>query len=53
MTHYAIHHFNFKSGIWKKIKQHHMLHHYQDPDHGYGVTSDLWDKVFRSRFTDK
>jgi 4-hydroxysphinganine ceramide fatty acyl 2-hydroxylase len=53
MTHYAIHHFNFKFGIWKKIKQHHMLHHYQDPEHGYGVTSDLWDKIFRSRFTDK
>ncbi|OCX52816.1 fatty acid hydroxylase [Mucilaginibacter sp. PPCGB 2223] len=53
MTHYAIHHFNFKSGIWKKIKQHHMLHHYQDPTRGYGVSSDLWDKIFRSRFTDK
>jgi len=53
MTHYAIHHFNFKSGLWKKIKQHHMLHHYQDPTRGYGVSSDLWDKIFRSRFTDK
>jgi sterol desaturase/sphingolipid hydroxylase (fatty acid hydroxylase superfamily) len=53
MTHYAIHHFNFKSGLWKKIKQHHMLHHYQDPTRGYGVSSDMWDKVFRSRFTDK
>jgi len=53
MTHYAIHHFNFKSGLWKKIKQHHMLHHYQDPSRGYGVSSDLWDKIFRSRFTDK
>ena len=53
MTHYAIHHFNFKSGIWKGIKQHHMLHHYSDPTRGYGVSSDLWDKIFRSRFTDK
>lgn len=53
MTHYAIHHFNFKSGIWKRIKQHHMLHHYSEPSRGYGVTSDLWDKIFRSRFTDK
>jgi len=53
MTHYAIHHFNFKSGLWKKIKQHHMLHHYQDPTRGYGVSSSLWDNIFRSRFTDK
>lgn len=46
--HYAIHHFNFKGGFWKKIKQHHMLHHYQDPSRGYGVSSPLWDKIFRS-----
>lgn len=53
MTHYAIHHFNFKSGIWKKIKKHHMLHHYQDPTKGYGVSSVLWDKVFQSDFDNK
>jgi sterol desaturase/sphingolipid hydroxylase (fatty acid hydroxylase superfamily) len=53
MTHYAIHHFNFKSGIWKKIKQHHMLHHYQDPSKGYGVSSNFWDNIFRSHFTNK
>ncbi|MEO6523992.1 MAG: sterol desaturase family protein [Mucilaginibacter sp.] len=53
MTHYAIHHFNFKSGMWKKIKQHHMLHHYQDPSRGYGVSSDFWDNIFRSHFTNK
>ena len=53
MTHYAIHHFNFKGGLWKKIKQHHMLHHYQDPSRGYGVSSDFWDTIFRSHFTNK
>ncbi|PTQ94846.1 fatty acid hydroxylase family protein [Mucilaginibacter yixingensis] len=51
--HYAIHHFNFKSGMWKKIKQHHMLHHYQDPGKGYGVSSPFWDKIFRSDFIKK
>jgi 4-hydroxysphinganine ceramide fatty acyl 2-hydroxylase len=53
ISHYAIHHFNFKGGLWKKIKQHHMLHHYQDPDKGYGVSSPLWDKVFGSDFLKK
>ncbi|BAU54436.1 sterol desaturase family protein [Mucilaginibacter gotjawali] len=53
ITHYAIHHFNFKGNVWKKIKQHHMLHHYQDPDKGYGVSSPLWDKVFGSDFVKK
>jgi len=52
-SHYAIHHFNFKGRIWKKIKQHHMLHHYQDPGKGYGVSSPLWDKIFRSDFIKK
>jgi 4-hydroxysphinganine ceramide fatty acyl 2-hydroxylase len=53
ISHYAIHHFNFKGAVWKKIKQHHMLHHYQNPDKGYGVSSPLWDKVFRSDFDKK
>ncbi|HAL83118.1 MAG TPA: fatty acid hydroxylase [Mucilaginibacter sp.] len=53
LTHYAIHHFNFKGSIWKRIKQHHMLHHYQDPNRGYGVSSPLWDKIFGSDFSKK
>lgn len=53
ISHYAMHHFNFKSGLFKKIKQHHMLHHFQDPDKGYGVSSPFWDKIFRSDFLKK
>ncbi|GAA4333298.1 hypothetical protein GCM10023149_39980 [Mucilaginibacter gynuensis] len=53
ISHYAIHHFNFKNSFWKKIKQHHMLHHYSDPSKGYGVSSPMWDKVFRSDFIKK
>lgn len=53
MTHYAIHHANFKSPFWKKIKQHHMLHHYDDPSKGYGVSSALWDKILDSDFPKK
>ncbi|MGI8635027.1 MAG: sterol desaturase family protein [Segetibacter sp.] len=53
MTHYAIHHANFKSSFWKKIKQHHMLHHYDNPSKGYGVSSVLWDKILDSDFPKK
>lgn len=53
MIHYALHHYNFKSGLWKKLKKHHMLHHYADDTKGYGVTSIVWDKIFKSDFTDK
>ena len=51
--HYAMHHFNFKSGIFKKIKNHHMKHHYQEPEKGYGVSSPLWDLVIGSMFSKK
>ena len=53
MTHYAIHHANFKSPIMKAIKQHHMLHHYSDSSKGYGVSSSLWDILFQSGFKEK
>jgi sterol desaturase/sphingolipid hydroxylase (fatty acid hydroxylase superfamily) len=46
MTHYAIHHFSFKNGWWMKLKKHHMLHHYQDGENGYGVSSKVWDVIF-------
>ena len=50
MMHYAMHHHNFKHPVLKKIKQHHMLHHYQDASKGYGVSSSLWDKILKSDF---
>lgn len=53
MIHYAIHHYNFKSNIMKKIKQHHMLHHYSDDTKGFGVSSGLWDVIFNSEFIKK
>ena len=51
--HYAMHHANFKSGLFKKIKDHHMLHHYSDPEKGFGVSSMIWDKIFNSGFPAK
>jgi sterol desaturase/sphingolipid hydroxylase (fatty acid hydroxylase superfamily) len=48
MFHYAFHHGTFNNPILKKLKQHHMQHHYADANRGYGVTSSLWDIIFRS-----
>ena len=50
ISHYALHHFNFKARFWKKLKKHHMMHHYADATRGYGVSSSFWDKIFRSDF---
>jgi sterol desaturase/sphingolipid hydroxylase (fatty acid hydroxylase superfamily) len=50
MTHYAIHHFRIKNKYWIKIKNHHMLHHYQDSSKGFGVSTPVWDKVIGTNF---
>lgn len=47
-THYAVHHFKQTSRIGKFIKRHHMLHHHADHSGGFGVSSPLWDFVFRT-----
>jgi 4-hydroxysphinganine ceramide fatty acyl 2-hydroxylase len=53
MSHYALHHVNFKSKFWLELKQHHMIHHYQDPHNGFGVSSKFWDMVYRTMFKKK
>lgn len=53
ISHYALHHLNFKNSFWKKLKKHHMKHHYQNADKGYGVSSALWDRIFGSDFPQK
>lgn len=53
MTHFALHHYNFKSKFWLNLKHHHMIHHYKDMDNGYGVSSKIWDYVFRTTFKSK
>ncbi len=45
--HFAIHAFappRFLKALWRN----HHLHHYKHPDKGFGVSSVLWDVVFRT-----
>ena len=53
MTHYALHHANFRSRFWLELKQHHMTHHYTDHENGFGVSSKFWDLVFSTTFKKK
>ncbi len=48
LGHYALHHHTFKNPLLRRLKKHHMLHHYADQTRGFGVSSPLWDKIFRS-----
>jgi sterol desaturase/sphingolipid hydroxylase (fatty acid hydroxylase superfamily) len=35
------------------LKHHHVRHHYLDNGRGYGVSSPLWDYVFRTTYGEK
>lgn len=47
-THYYIHHFVPRSKLGKRLREQHMRHHFQDHRYGFGVSSPLWDVVFRT-----
>jgi sterol desaturase/sphingolipid hydroxylase (fatty acid hydroxylase superfamily) len=47
-THYAVHHFKQRTRLGKWIRKHHMVHHFADHEGGFGVSSPLWDIVFRT-----
>ncbi len=48
LTHYSTHHFRLRSRALRYVRRHHMHHHFQTPDRRFGVTSPLWDLVFRT-----
>jgi sterol desaturase/sphingolipid hydroxylase (fatty acid hydroxylase superfamily) len=47
-THYAVHHFRPKTRVGKWVRRHHMLHHHNDHEGGFGVSTPLWDVIFRT-----
>jgi dihydroceramide fatty acyl 2-hydroxylase len=47
-THYYVHHKVPKSPTGKLLREQHMRHHFQDHRFGYGVSTPLWDHVFRT-----
>jgi sterol desaturase/sphingolipid hydroxylase (fatty acid hydroxylase superfamily) len=46
LTHYYIHHVNPKTAYGRRLKKHHMLHHFKDSSNRFGVSSMIWDHVF-------
>ena len=49
MMHYAVHHVqNSKSALFRKIRRHHMAHHFRDTRQGFGVSSYFWDRIFKT-----
>ena len=48
-THYAIHFWPMSSRIGAYLKRNHLLHHFQEQDSRFGVSTPLWDFVFGTR----
>jgi sterol desaturase/sphingolipid hydroxylase (fatty acid hydroxylase superfamily) len=48
VIHYAIHRVPWARRLLRPLASHHLHHHYADPDRCYGVTTPLWDWVFRT-----
>lgn len=46
LTHYYLHHAKPKSARMKKLRAHHMSHHFAGLERKYGVSFMLWDHVF-------
>jgi sterol desaturase/sphingolipid hydroxylase (fatty acid hydroxylase superfamily) len=46
LMHYASHFHNFKWGWFQRIKRSHLLHHYREPNSGFGLSTVFWDRVF-------
>lgn len=48
LIHYAIHQGPKQSRLGRYLRKRHLAHHYGVPERNFGVTSPLWDLVFRS-----
>lgn len=47
-VHYIVHAFKAPKNMFKILWVHHGIHHYKSPDKAFGVSSPLWDYVFRT-----
>lgn len=45
-VHYIVHAFKPPKNFFKELWINHSIHHYQDDDKAFGVSSPLWDYVF-------
>ncbi|MEQ9287209.1 MAG: sterol desaturase family protein [Cyclobacteriaceae bacterium] len=47
-VHYMVHAFQPPKNFFKILWVHHGIHHYKQPERAFGVSSPLWDVVFRT-----
>ncbi len=47
-VHYIVHAFQPPKNFFKKLWVHHGIHHYKNSNTAFGVSSPLWDYIFRT-----
>ena len=52
LMHFASHFYNFKNAWFQRVKRSHLLHHYREPNSGYGLSTIFWDRVFGTTHPD-
>ena len=50
-VHVACHHLPMRNAWARTLKRHHAIHHHRDETVNFGVTTTIWDSVFRTTFT--
>jgi sterol desaturase/sphingolipid hydroxylase (fatty acid hydroxylase superfamily) len=50
-VHYSVHSMKIDFKWGRYLKQHHMHHHFLNQEKNFGVTSVLWDIIFRTQLT--
>ncbi len=53
LTHYYLHHAVPTTAMGKWLRRYHLVHHFSTPEVRYGITTPLWDHVFRTYPKDK
>ncbi len=48
LVHYMVHAYQVPKNIFRTLWVHHGIHHHKKPDKAFGVSSPLWDYIFRT-----
>lgn len=48
LIHYYVHHATPTTALGKWLRRYHLVHHFQTPEIRYGISTPLWDFVFRT-----
>ncbi len=49
MIHFATHALNVNNSFFSLIKRNHMSHHFSESESHFGISTGIWDLIFRSR----